>query len=261
MSVNYEEIAKKLMESEPEITALAVIEGKDKIVYTTDTWEIKDDLKNIFEVWQSKYIQYITIYDIKYSVLQATPERLVATSIKGVGHIVGAQDQDEDRILISFVESHGNMLSSYVATARALSLMSAKIPYLDEDAELGISEEDAIKKELISHWDKPKLRAELMRGLIEFFDKGAKLEKPDQKDLKRLELERQRRMNEVHQVLQALEITKEKRTINVSLYAEFEADFIYDDFAFLHIKHRIEDLLREAFNIDGPFKVEIVKKI
>jgi len=259
MAINYEEICKKLMESEPEITALAVIEGKDNIVYTTDTWDIKDDIKNIFEVWLSTYIQYITIYDIKYSVLQATPERLVATSIKGVGHIVGAQD--DERVLISFVESQGNMLSSYVATARALSLMSAKTPYLDKDAELGISEEEGIKKELISHWDKPKLRTELMRGLVEFFDKGAKLEKPDQKDLKRLELERQRRMNEVHQVLQALEITQEERTVRVSLTAEFEADFIYDDFAFLHVKHKIENLLREAFNIEGPLKVDIIKKI
>ena len=259
MSVNYEEIAKKLMESEPEITAVAVIENKEKVVYSSDTWDIKDDIHNIFEVWQSAYIQYITIYGIKYSVLQATPERLVATSIKGVGHIVGSKD--DERILISFVEPHGNMLSSYMATARSLRQMSGKIPYLDEDAKLGITEEDAIEKELISRWNKPKLRAELMRGLIEFFDKGAKLEKPDQKDLKRLELERQRRMNEVHQVLQALDISPEERTVKVSLRAEFEADFIYDDFAFLHIKHRIENLLREAFNIEGSFKIEITKKI
>jgi len=259
MSVNYEEIAKKLMESEPEITAVAVIEGKDNIIYSTDTWDIKDDLNNIFEVWQSTYIQYITIYDIKYSVLQATPERLVATSIKGVGHIVGAKD--DEKVVVSFVESHGNMLSSYVATARSLSQMSGKTPYLDEDAKLGLTEEDAIQKELISRWDKPKLRAELMRGLFEFFDKGAKLEKPDQKDLKLLELERQRRMTEVHQVLQALEITQEERTVKVTLKAEFEADFIYDDFAFLHIKHQIANLLREAFKIEGPFKVEITKKI
>ncbi len=259
MSVNYEEIAKKLMESEPEITAVAAIEGRDKILYSTDTWDVKDDLGNIFEVWQSTYIQYITIYDIKYSVLQATPERLVATSIKGVGHIVGAKDNS--KALISFVEPHGNMLSSYVATARSLSLMVAKMPYLDEDAKLGLTEEAAIEKELISRWDKPKLRAELMRGLFEFFDKGAKLEKPDQKDLKRLELERQRRMNEVSQVLQALEITQEERTVRITLKAKFEADFIYDDFAFLHVKRKIENLLREAFNIEGAFKVEITKRI
>ena len=198
----------------------------------------------------------LTISDKKYSILQATPERLVATSIKGEGHILGAKD--EERKVIVYAKPKANILTAYTATAKVLKAMSIKEPYMEPDAELGKIEPNKFPSE----WDTPKLREEMMKGLIEFFTKGGKLDTPDEIDLKRRDKERKRRMEELSKVLQALEISREEREklVNITIKTKFVTDYIYDDFQLLRIKHKIEKLIEKEFQVH-EIDTKIIKKI
>jgi hypothetical protein len=148
------------------------------------------------------------------------------------------------------------MLTAYVATARALKLMSSKEPYLAEKAYLGKEGAQKFPK----YWDLPKLREELMNGLIDFFKKGGKLEKPDDFDLKRREKDRKQRMDELEKVLRALDITEEDKYVNMTITAEFTTDYIYDDFHLLRVKHKIINLLKEEFQTDD-LDLKIIKNL
>jgi len=131
---DYEGAVNYLMTSEPTIIAVAIIEGKD-IVYTTDNWDISPDVSRVISAWSSMNAQFIMISGVKYSMLQCTSERIVATSIRGEGHIVGAKDQE--RKVIGYVEPDGPMNAAYMQTARALAMMSSKGSYLENEAQLG----------------------------------------------------------------------------------------------------------------------------
>ena len=134
MSVDPETAVYNLMQSEPNIIAIAVIQGKE-IIYSTDNWDISDDIGRVVSSWASMNAQFVMISGVKYSLLQCTNERLVATSIRGEGHIVGAKN-DEYKVIV-YVEPDGNMSAAYMDTARCLSSMSSSRPYLDNSAQMG----------------------------------------------------------------------------------------------------------------------------
>ena len=99
MSVDYKAVVKKLKESEPDIKSVSIIEDEEEVVFSTSDWDISEEVKKINGIWDSLHGKSISISEKKFSILQSTPERLVATSIKGDGHILGAKD-DERRILV-----------------------------------------------------------------------------------------------------------------------------------------------------------------
>jgi hypothetical protein len=125
----------KLMQKDPSIIAAAVIQGKDNILYTTDNWDISPDVAKVVSSWNSMNAQFIMISGVKYSILQCTAERLVATSIKGEGHILGAKD--EEHKIIVYLEPDGEPMGATMDTSRALAEISSKRNYLNESAQLG----------------------------------------------------------------------------------------------------------------------------
>ncbi len=252
-AIDYKETVKNLKQSDPNIDSVAIVEEKDKLVFSTANWDIDEEISKIISIWDSMSGVSITISEKKYSILQSTPERLVATSIQGEGHIVGASD--DERKILCHVKKQGEreMLTAYTATARTLKLMSSKEPYLAEKAKLG-------KEGAPKYWDLPKLREELMNGLIDFFKKGGKLEKPDDFDIKRREKDRKARMDELEKVLRALDITEEDKHVKMTITAEFTTDYIYDDFHLLRVKHKIINLLKEEFQTDD-LDLKIIKNL
>ena len=135
MSVDYETAVYNLMQAEPAVIAAAIVEGRSDIVYSTDNWDVSADISKVSSSWSSQNAQFIMISGVKYSMLQCTTERLIATSIRGEGHIVGAKD--DERKMIAYVEPEGNMNTAYMETARAVAALSSKSSYLDENAQLG----------------------------------------------------------------------------------------------------------------------------
>jgi len=81
------------------IIAVALVQGKDTILYSTDNWDISADVGRVISSWSSLNVPFIVISGVKYSVLQCTSEKLVAASIRGEGHILGAKDDDYTLIL------------------------------------------------------------------------------------------------------------------------------------------------------------------
>ncbi|MFX1411478.1 MAG: hypothetical protein ACFFA6_14095 [Promethearchaeota archaeon] len=134
MPVDPESAIHNLMQSEPSIIAAVVTRGTD-IIYSTNNWDISADIGRVLSSWASMNAQFIMISGVKYSLLQCTSERLVATSIRGEGHIVGAKD--EEHKVIAYVEPDGPMNAAYMDTARALASLSSQGPYLGESAQLG----------------------------------------------------------------------------------------------------------------------------
>ena len=134
MPLDPETAVYNLMQSEPTIIAVAVLRGKD-IIYSTDNWDISADVGRVVSSWASMNAQFIMISGVKYSLLQCTTERLVATSIRGEGHIVGAKD--EEHKIIAYVEPDGPMNAAYMDTARCLGSISSTGPYMDANAQLG----------------------------------------------------------------------------------------------------------------------------
>lgn len=124
-----------LMQKDPSIIAAAVIQGKDNIIYSTDNWDINPDVGKVVSSWNSMNAQFIMISGVKYSILQCTSERLVATSIKGEGHILGAKD--EEHKLIVYLEPDGEPMGATMDTSRTLTEMSSKRNYLNEGVQLG----------------------------------------------------------------------------------------------------------------------------
>lgn len=124
-----------LMQKDPSIIAAAVIQGKDNIVYSTDNWDISPDVAKVVSSWNSMNAQFIMISGVKYSILQCTTERLVATSIKGEGHIIGAKD--EEHKLIVYLEPDGEPMGATMDTSRTLAEMSSQKNYLNENTHLG----------------------------------------------------------------------------------------------------------------------------
>jgi hypothetical protein len=125
-----------LMQKDPSIIAAAVLQGNN-VIYSTDNWDISADVGKVVSSWNSMNAQFVMISGVKYSILQCTTERLVATSIRGEGHIIGSKD-DEHKIIV-YLEPDGEPMGATMDTARALAELSSKSSYLDDSAQLGKS--------------------------------------------------------------------------------------------------------------------------
>ncbi|MBY9008770.1 MAG: hypothetical protein KGD74_02755 [Candidatus Lokiarchaeota archaeon] len=124
-----------LIQKDPSIIAAAIIQGKDTILYTTDNWDISPDIGRVISSWNSLNAPFIMLSGVKYSVLQCTSERIVATSIRGEGHIIGAKD--EEHKVIIYLEPDGEAMGATMDTSRALSELSSKQNYVDSNSQLG----------------------------------------------------------------------------------------------------------------------------
>ena len=124
-----------LMQRDPSIIAVAVMDPSNNIIYTTDNWDISSDLGRVISSWNSLNAQFIMISGVKYSMLAQTQEGFTATSIRGEGHIVGAKD--EERKLIAYLEPDGNLLGAQMDVQRTIGDMSSKSKYVDESAQFG----------------------------------------------------------------------------------------------------------------------------
>jgi len=133
MPTDPETVIYNLLQKDPSIIAAAVIQGRDNILYSTDNWDVSPDIAKVISSWSRLNAPFIMISGVKYSVLQCTSERLVATSIRGEGHIIGAKDE-EHKILI-YLEPDGEPMGATMDTARAISELSSKQAYVDTNTQ------------------------------------------------------------------------------------------------------------------------------
>jgi len=124
MPVNYEILVSNLMRTLPFVNALTIIEGRAEIVYSTNNWDIKADVDEIISGWSSLKSQPINVSGIEYLMRLFTSDRLVATSVKGKGHIVGVKD--DKRTIIALIEPDGIIPFAFIEMARELAALRIK---------------------------------------------------------------------------------------------------------------------------------------
>jgi len=125
-----------LMQRDPSIIAAAVVRGSKEIVYSTDNWDISGDISRVVSSWSGQNATFVMISGVKYSMLQCEQERMVATSIRGEGHICAAKD--EENKLICYLEPDGDARGATMDVQRAITDMSTPTTsYMDAGAQLG----------------------------------------------------------------------------------------------------------------------------
>ncbi|MBA7644338.1 hypothetical protein ES703_52080 [subsurface metagenome] len=130
LPISFESLGNNLMETMPSIYAIAIIDKDNEIVYSTDNWDISTDIENICSSWDYKNASFIMVSGIKYTMLDCEIDSMVATSIRGQGHIVGCKD--EERRIITYVEPKGDRKAAVVEISRILAKMSSKKPDIEE---------------------------------------------------------------------------------------------------------------------------------
>ncbi len=76
----------------PEVLYLGLIDSSGNIFYQTtkepELWDISKDTNKLMQNWQSQAPSIFLGNNMKYATIKASPDMLIATNIKGSGHIV-----------------------------------------------------------------------------------------------------------------------------------------------------------------------------
>lgn len=123
MTYDYSTAITKLISSNDTITAVTIVNGAGNIIYQTSNWDITSDVISVLNAWR-KQEPSIIVQGIKYSTLQCTQERLVATNIMGQGHIVCANFKDAV-ITIAYITPDGGAGIAYMDIARINDAMAS----------------------------------------------------------------------------------------------------------------------------------------
>jgi methyltransferase (TIGR00027 family) len=133
--MSYEPLIINLIKRLPFINAVAIIEGKADVVYSTKNWDITQELTNIISSWESRKARAIMVSKANYVMRLFTEDRLIATSTKDNGHIIGVKD--ELRTIIALIEADGVIPHAFMEMSRVLASLSSKKPYLTEEEQFG----------------------------------------------------------------------------------------------------------------------------
>lgn len=108
-------ISNNLMQSDPNITATALVGMNGGIIYQTQNWTIQG--ADIISAFANK-APSVLIQGIKYSTINATQDRLIATNVKGMGHLV-VTAVGQKALFICYITSQGSPQSAYIFADRA----------------------------------------------------------------------------------------------------------------------------------------------
>ncbi len=123
--VNYKSVVKYLLKRYSDADQIAIISNSGKILYSTNNWDIKRDIKRFLGSWASRSAQSVDMNGIRYSVLQMDPERFIGTNRNKKGHLVGATTPNGDKSMVVHIRSRAKdwFHTAYPAVARAAALM------------------------------------------------------------------------------------------------------------------------------------------
>jgi len=123
----YEEAVKGLQENYKFALCSAIIDSSSNILYSTDNWDISNDIKKIMAAWRSGSARFVKIssWDMTFSMLQTDPVRFISTNFGKKGHLIGAATPDQSYYMVAFIGpeaedwSHG----AYPSVARAVAML------------------------------------------------------------------------------------------------------------------------------------------
>ncbi len=104
MSVEISVIINDLLNEEPNVIGVTLIGSDNQISFQTENWDLSQDLSGILNLIQATSgIGRITLQGINFMVVENTPERKIATNIKGKGHIIICPTGDNNAALVCYI--------------------------------------------------------------------------------------------------------------------------------------------------------------
>jgi hypothetical protein len=119
-------VIQNLIEYYPDALAAAIFNSSGQIEFSTSNWDISAEVQRLLQSWRSGSAQFVNVQGIKYSMLQCTPERLIATNFGKQGHLVGASTPDLAHYVVAYVNPNAEAWNhaAYPAVARAVAMMA-----------------------------------------------------------------------------------------------------------------------------------------
>ena len=150
-----EAISKNLKPAK-EVIATAVIEKESELVYSTDTWEIKNDVNHINQIWGKEEYRELYVSGESYSILQNTDELLVAVCFEKGKHkkiipkesIVGFKD--DERKILTKISGNSSLPLAVANAARGLSDISNRSPYIKSEEIFGKQKDFDLSPKIMS---------------------------------------------------------------------------------------------------------------
>ena len=123
--VNYKAVVKDLQKKYSDASEVAIVSRDGKILFSTDNWNISNDIKKVLSDWASGTAQFVSMAEIRYSILQMEPERFIATNRHKKGHLIGATTPDGTKCILAHIKPKAKAWyhSAYPFVARAAAMM------------------------------------------------------------------------------------------------------------------------------------------
>ncbi len=145
---SYKSIVKDLLKHYSDASEVLIVNRSGKILYSTDNWNVKSDIKDLLSSWGSGNAQFVNLNKIRYSILQMEPERFIGTNRHKKGHLVGASTPDGDNYMIVHIKpkAKGWYHMAYPAIARAAAMIEkgSKSKFIETKVDLSSESEAKI---------------------------------------------------------------------------------------------------------------------
>lgn len=121
----YKTIVQKLQKHYSDADQVIIFTNKGKNLFNTKDFSVNSDLKSLIASWQSGQGASVTVNGIRYSLLQQTPDRLIATNRHKKGHLIGATSPDKNIYVLAHVKpkAKGWYHYAYPSIARAAAML------------------------------------------------------------------------------------------------------------------------------------------
>ena len=144
---NYKSLVKDLQKHYSDASEVVIVNRSGKILYSTDNWNVKSDIKDLLSSWGSGNAQFVNLNKIRYSILQMEPERFIGTNRHKKGHLVGASTPDGDKYMIAHIKpkAKGWYHMAYPAIARAAAMIEKGSKSKFIETKVDLSSESEVK--------------------------------------------------------------------------------------------------------------------
>lgn len=111
--MSIETAIQNILQLDPNVLAIAVINNQGGIIFQTSNWDISPDIAGVLQVWNTGGGGSLMVQDVSYLALEVIPERIVATNVRGQGHIVGVRVRSG--AVIAYISPQGDARSGLTA--------------------------------------------------------------------------------------------------------------------------------------------------
>ncbi len=126
MNADYQSGIHQLRKALPFLKKIALIKGKQNILYKSKDWNLIKDLKTIKTLWESMNPAPINLSGVRFIVRRATYERFIA-SAKGKSHLIGVRNAKY--IALVWIEEDGIIPFTTRELSRFLGALMINKPY------------------------------------------------------------------------------------------------------------------------------------